>query len=165
MRFFDEKFRDNKFRYIAQAALGGIAAAAALVFFDVVNHPAIIASFGASTLVAFAAPHQRFARPRYLVGGYIIGVTVGCLIHYVTIFPIEPYLAQKLIHLLAGGVAVGLAIFFMAVTNTEHAPAAGIALGFVINDWTFHTVVMVMIGIIVISAIQRILRPWMIDLI
>jgi len=165
VRFFDEKFRNNKSRYIIQSALGGLAVVAALLLFDVVHHPAIIASFGASTLVAFAMPHHKISGPRYLIGGYVIGVAVGASIHYLTVFPVELYLIQVLMHVLAGGAAVGLAIFLMSVTNTEHAPAAGIALGFVINDWTFHTIIMILAGIIVISTIQKILKSWMIDLV
>jgi hypothetical protein len=56
-------------------------------------------------------------------------------------------------------------MFMMTITNTEHAPATGIALGFVINEWTFKTVVLVLVGIIIISTIQRCCRNWMINLI
>jgi CBS-domain-containing membrane protein len=165
MHFFDEKFWDNKVRYMAQAAMGGLAVAAALVLFDVVRQPVIIASFGASGFIAFTTPHRKDSGPKYLIGGYIIGILVGGLIHYITLLPIEYYLVMKLIHILAAGVAVGLAMFLMTVTNTEHAPATSIALGLVINDWTFPTIGRILVGIILIVIIQRSIRRWMVDLI
>ena len=47
MRFLDKKFQEQKFQYIMQSLLAGAAVAFALVFFDVVRQPVIIASFGA----------------------------------------------------------------------------------------------------------------------
>lgn len=165
MRILDTKFYDNKFRYIVQAVLSGLAVAAALLFFDVVRHPVIIASFGASGFIAFTTPHKSISRPRYFIGGYIVGILVGAIVHLVINLPIEHGLAQKMLYILSGSVAVSLAMFLMAITDTEHPPAASIALGLVINDWTFHTLVLIMAGIIVISTIQKILKGWMIDLI
>jgi hypothetical protein len=55
-------------------------------------------------------------------------------------------------------------MFVMTAFDAEHPPAAGIALGFVLNEWTFMMVVLVLAGIIVISAVQRILKPRMINL-
>jgi CBS-domain-containing membrane protein len=165
VRLFDEKFKENKLQYIFQAAMGGLAVAAALLFFDVVDQPAIIASFGASAFIAFVMPNHEISSPRCLIGGYCIGIAVGCLMHFVTFFHLEHYLADKLLHILGGGIAVCLAIFLMTITDTEHAPATGIALGFVINDWTFKIVILVLVGILVISGIQRLLKKRMINLI
>lgn len=165
MRIFDSKFQDNKLKYIAQTIMGAMAVTAALFIFDIVNQPVIIASLGASGFVAFSAPHNYTAQPRHLIGGYIIGITLGCLLHYFTTFPLETYAAQKIVHLAACAIAFALAMFFMAITNTEHAPAAGVTIGFVINDWTIFTILFVMLGIIVISSIQTVLKKWMIDLV
>ena len=165
MRLFDEKFRGNKLKYIGQAVMCGLAIVVALQFFDVVHKPVILASFGASAFIAFTIPHRRAAGPRYLIGGYAIGVFVGALVHFATLLPVEIYIYEKLIYTFAGGIAVGLAMFLMAITNTEHPPAGGIALGFVVNEWTPHTIAQIMIGITIISAIQLILKKWMMDLV
>ena len=165
IRLLDAKFRNNKLKYIAQATMAGLAVGMALLFFDVVHQPAIIASFGASAFVAFTVPGQKFSGPRYLVGGYLIGVLVGGSVHFLTDVPVDFYFAEKALYIVSGGIAVGIAMFLMAITNTEHAPATGIALGLVINDWTYRTIIMVIAGIIVISIIQRLMRFWMMDLI
>ncbi len=164
MQFIDEKFRENKTQYVFQALMAGASVAAALILFDVVRDPVIIASLGASGFAAFTMPHVRFSSPRHLIGGYMIGIIVGCLMHSMTVLSIDHYLTQKILHIIAGGGAVTLAMLLMTITNTEHAPAAAIAVGLVINEWHILTVIMVMVGITLISAIQRLLRKWMINL-
>ena len=164
MRVLDGKFQENKLKFIFQAIMAGLAVALAIDLFDVVRNPVIIASFGASGFVAFTVPHMKISSPRYLIGGYIIGVLVGCLMHYLTVLPIDHYLIQKILHVAAAGLAVSLAMLLMTITDTEHAPAAGIAVGLVINDWTITTIILVLVGISIISLMQRLLRRWMINL-
>ncbi len=171
MRFFDEKFKENKTHYILQACLAGVAVAIALAFFDVVRQPVIIASFGASAFIAFTVPKRPNSSPRKLIGGYMIGAIVGCLINILVILPAENYfttaeyhLALESIHIMAGAAAVALSMFLMTITETEHPPAASIALGFVVNEWTLATVVFVLAGISAISLVKRIFKSWMIDL-
>ncbi|MGB2601465.1 MAG: HPP family protein [Candidatus Omnitrophota bacterium] len=165
MRLLDQKFRSNKLKYIGQALLGGLAVGIALQTFDVVNKPVIIASFGASAFIAFTMPNQPISRPRCLIGGYAVGLVVGVLMNTLTFLPAEAYILQKEIEITGGAIAVALAMFLMSITNTEHAPATGVALGLVINEWSLLTLGQIMAGIVVISAIQRLLRPWMMDLI
>ncbi|MBD3379715.1 MAG: hypothetical protein GF408_04550 [Candidatus Omnitrophica bacterium] len=165
MRLFDENFRKNKMNYFGQTLLGGVAVSIALMLFDVVRNPVIIASFGASGLVAFAMPEKKISGPRYLIGGYAIGVLAGSLLHYLTTFPIHDYLTLKALHLIVGAFTVALAMFLMAVTNTEHAPATSIALGLVVNDWTPMITVKIMAGIIIISLLKAAFQRKMIDLV
>ncbi|MEA3488904.1 MAG: HPP family protein [Candidatus Omnitrophota bacterium] len=164
IKLFDGKFRDHKVSFIMQAALAGVAVSAALILFDVVYQPVIIASFGASGFIAFTTPHRDISRPRCLIGGYIIGILVGCAMYYFTLLPVKTYLLQMAVHILAVGIAVALATFLMTITDTEHAPAASVAVGVVINDWAFYTLVTIMVGIIVISILKETLKRKMIDL-
>ncbi len=164
MRFFDEKFRENKRYYIFQSLLAGVAVVAALAFFDVVKQPVIIASFGASAFLAFTIPHRETSSPRHLIGGYIVGIIVGSLLHFVTTIETGDYFVQKYCYIASGAIAVALAMFIMAVTDTEHPPAASIALGFVINKWEPSVVVFVLLGISIISAIKTLLKPALKDI-
>jgi len=165
MRIVDAKFRANKWRYAAQSALAALAVAAALLFFDVVRNPMIIASFGASAFIVFTRPNAGTSSPRYLIGGYVIGIVVGVAVHYATFLPVEHDVTARALHIISGAAAVGISMFLMAVTETEHAPAAGISLGLVLNDWTFPTILFVVLGITVISGLHRIMKPRMMDLI
>ena len=53
----------------------------------------------------------------------------------------------------------------MAMTNTEHAPAAGIALGLVISRWDYLTILVIVLAIIWLFSIKFILRKYLMDLI
>jgi CBS-domain-containing membrane protein len=64
-----------------------------------------------------------------------------------------------------GAIAVGISIFIMAVTNTEHPPAAGISLGLVINPWSLVTIIFILCAIIWLAVIRKILKPYLMDLI
>lgn len=55
-------------------------------------------------------------------------------------------------------IIVGFAIFIMTVTNTEHAPAAGIALGLVINRWDYLTIIFIIVAIIWMASIKIVLK-------
>ena len=64
-----------------------------------------------------------------------------------------------------GAIAVGFAIFIMAVTNTEHAPAAGIALGLVINRWDYLTIIFIIMAILWLVSVKLALKKYLMDLI
>jgi len=52
----------------------------------------------------------------------------------------------------------------MVVMNAEHPPAAGLALGFVLNEWNFWTVIVVVSGIALLSILKTVLKPVLVDL-
>jgi len=60
-------------------------------------------------------------------------LTVGFVFYLISESQIKNILSfsETTTLVLFGAIAIGFAIFIMAVTNTEHAPAAGIALGLV----------------------------------
>jgi CBS-domain-containing membrane protein len=37
---------------------------------------------GLSTFIAFTMPKVEVSKPRIMIGGYIVGIVVGCLCHY-----------------------------------------------------------------------------------
>ena len=55
--------------------------------------------------------------------------------------------------------SVGLSIFVMVVTDTEHPPAAGTALGLVVGGWSLSAVLFVLIGAVMLSLANMVLRP------
>ena len=167
MRLFDRKFRKNAHRYIFQCTLATLTILAVLFFLDVLTETAIIAALGASAFVVFAIPNSYSSDPRRLIGGYVVGIIVGIICYYISIiFPISNFFTNTETSLIVfGAVAVGVAIFIMAVTNTEHPPAAGIALGLVINRWDWMTIIFILCAITWLSVIRKILKPLLIDLI
>lgn len=167
MRLFDKKFRKNVHRYIFQCILSTLTILAVLFFLDVLTETAIIAALGASAFVVFAIPNSYSSDSRRLIGGYIVGIVIGIICYFIsTTFPTSNYFTNTEMSLIVfGAIAVGLSIFIMAVTNTEHPPAAGIALGLIINPWTWVTIVFILCAIFWLAVVRKILKPYLMDLI
>ena len=166
VRIFDTKFQTYKTRYMFQCLLTACAVCVVLLILNTMSDTAIIAALGASSFIVFTMPGVQASRPRFLIGGYIVGTIVGCLCHSLTTLPFftQLFLDQSCVRVIFGAVAVGLAMFLMVITDTEHAPAAGLALGFVLNDWDYVTVIVVIIGVVSLSVLKLLLKPVLIDL-
>ena len=52
----------------------------------------------------------------------------------------------------------------MVLTNTEHPPAAGAALGLVIHDWSLWSVGVILVSAVALSILRAILRPRLVNL-
>ncbi len=163
--WIDPKFAGNRARYVSQCAFVSVAMLLVLLVLDAFYQTVLIAALGASSFVAFAAPTMRISRPRCLIGGYTVGVMVGCSISTLAVLA-GGWLAlnDHTARIVLGSVAVGLAMFLMVTTDTEHPPGAAVSLGFVLNDWEPMTVVIVMAGILSISVIKELVRDRLIDL-
>jgi len=164
---FDKKFKKNTFKYILQCFLATLTILAVLIFLDVLNEAALISALGASAFIVFTMPTQYSSDPRRLIGGYIVGVFVGLIFFIISQSEIKNILgfSNMTTLIVFGAIAVGFAILIMAVTNTEHAPAAGIALGLVINQWDYLTIIFIVLAIIWLTSIRLILKGYMMDLI
>jgi CBS-domain-containing membrane protein len=161
MKIFDEKFRGNKARYLFQCILATLSVLIVLLSLDAISNAAVIAALGSSFFIAFTMPEARVSRPRFLIGGYLVGIAAGGLCHYLSLVPLLMQLPikQDLSYAVFGAMSVGLAIFLMVITNTEHPPAASVALGLVLNEFNYMTVGVVLIGIISLSVIKAVLKP------
>ena len=122
MKLADSAFRKHIFKYVIQCVLATMAIYVVLLILDARSNAAIIGALGASSFIAFTMPRKHVSQARFMVGGYAVGITAGTLCHFLTVWtqwsPV-PFAA----------LAVGVAIFVMVVTDTEHPPAAGVALG------------------------------------
>ena len=163
----DKKFRKNTLKYIFQCFLATLTILTVLIFLDVLQETAIITALGASAFIVFTMPTQYSSDPRRLIGGYIVGLTVGFIFHILSQSQIKNILStsETTTLVIFGAIAIGFAIFIMAVTNTEHAPAAGIALGLVINKWDYLTIIFIVMAILWLASIRFLLRGFLMDLI
>jgi CBS domain-containing membrane protein len=162
---FDPRFAANWRQYIFQCLLVIFAMAIVLVLLDSVYQTVLIAGLGASCVVAFSAPTLRASRPRCMLGGYVVGVAVGCTMSLLDAATGGlAIIDEHSVHIVIGAIAVGLTMFIMVTTDTEHPPGAAIALGFVLNEWDLMTIIVVLAGIVAISAIKESVRGRLIDL-
>jgi len=163
----DKKFRKNTLKYITQCFLASLTMLAVLIFLDVLNEAALITALGASAFIVFTMPTQYSSDPRRIIGGYSVGLFVGFIFYLISTSELNNIISENhtMTLVIFGSIAVGFAIFIMAVTNTEHAPAAGIALGLVINKWDYLTIGFIIIAVIWFVGIQIVLKKHLMDLI
>ena len=115
--------------------------------------PWLMASFGASCVLAFGLPDSPLAQPRNIVGGHLLATAVGlAVLHTLG----DGWLASAL--------AVGLALGLMQWTRTVHAPAGANpllvlatkpALGFLFSPVLLGALVIVACALAVNNARQR----------
>ena len=166
-RLLDRRLRHHPRSYIFQSALCMLALLAIILVLDVVLQAAIVVGVASSAFIVFMLPHSRASSPRRVIGGHAVAVAVGTGLALLYTVPGWGDLAvmspafQNLIAVLA----VGLGFLVMILTNTEHPPAAGTALGLVVADWTFSAALFVLVGMLMLSSIHILLRPWLKNLI
>lgn len=152
----DREFRLYWKHYVIQSLLA-TGAIFIVIYFLSMQHAVIIASLGATTFIVFAQPDNITAQTRNVIGGHIVGLFCGFLF---SLIPHSSLLYSTLIYSLA----VGASIFIMVVTDTEHPPAAGTALGVAMTGITLPVLVVVVVSIIILSIIHRALKRYLRDL-
>ena len=166
MRIFDRRFSQNKLRYLLQCLLATVSAMLVLTVLSSMANKVVMASLGASCFIAFCVPHKRASSPRFMIGGYLVGIGAGALCYWLAKvpWPESVRLLQSQSDVIFGGLAIGLAMFIMVITNTEHPPAASLALGFVLGEWQPLTLAIAMIEIVMLCILKKLLKPLLIDL-
>lgn len=167
MEIIDKSFKRAPRHYIIQSLLAVAVVAVILVSIEILTHAVIVAALGASTFIVFALPHSIPAQPRRLIGGHAVGLICGAICYCALLllgYPEELVVSEGILLSCAGGLAVGLAIFLMTITNTEHPPAAATALGIVTGGWSYQIVIFVLLSAVILAAIRRLLRGYLKDL-
>lgn len=166
MKFLDSKFAKNKLRYFGQCVLASAAVLVLLFILDALSDAVIIAALGASSFIVFTMPHVKSSSPRFVVGGYLVGAGAGTLCYWLCRLVGELSLGGLELqpHVFFGALAVGLAMFIMVITDTEHPPAAALALGLVIGNWSLKIVAVVLLGVVVLCILKQLLLRKLIDL-
>ena len=163
----DPKFSRHSRRYVFQAALGTLAILVVLLFVDSLSQAAIAAALGSSVIILFVHPSGQATSPRALMGGHGLGLLLGSAFA-VLLFasPVETFLENlSPVRDLGLAISVGLLILGMAITDTEHPPAAGTVLGMATRPWDLQTFLIIIGAVLLLAAIQRLLRSHLRDLI
>ena len=162
-RLIDRRFRRHWKSYLFQCALCMLALLAILLVVDVVLRAAIVVAIASTAFIVFVLPHSVAANPRRVVGGHFVAVLVGSALSLLYLVPGWGDMAttSRVARDLVAVVTVGISILIMVVTDTEHPPAAGTALGLVVVEWTPSAVVFVLAGALTLSAIHWWLRPYL----
>ena len=166
VRVTDRKFRRYWKSYLFQCGLSMVALLVILLVVDVVLRAAIVVAIALTAFIVFIAPHSQASTPRRVIGGHVVPVVVGTSFSLVYLVPDWGDLvsASNLVRDLIAVVSVGISTLLMVLTDTEHPPAAGTALGLVVVGWAPSSVVFVLVGAIVLSGTHLLLRPYLKDL-
>ncbi len=167
LQLFDKQFLRHPKNFIIQSLLGIVVLAVILYFVEVLTHAAIVAALGSSTFIVFAMPQSVAAQPRRLIGGHIVGVLCGVLCCCVFLGgPIGKLISGwEFTNLFIYALAVGLSILLMALTNTEHPPAAGTALGIAAHEFSVQVVLFILLSVIGLAVIRALLGSRLKDLV
>jgi CBS-domain-containing membrane protein len=163
----DPKVKSNPRPYVLQCSLAFFALLVVLLVEEVGLHRVVmIAAIGSTSFVLFVTPHSSTANPRHVIGGHLVALVVGSAFAVFSGTPVgQNLLAQvPLVLDVEAALAVALSIFFMAATDTEHAPAAGTALGVVVHGFGWGLILFVVSSAIMLSFVHTMLRPRLRDL-
>ena len=133
---------------------------------DILLRAAIVVGVASSAFTIFVIPESIAATPRKVVGGHLVAGLVGAAISFILQVPgLEIYAIETRYVLdIAAALSVGIGIFLMVVTNTEHPPAAGTSLGLVIYGFDWASVAFIILSAVLLSLVRIILGPRMINL-
>ncbi len=150
------EFRLHWKNYILQSVLASLTLLIALWMLRA-RSLVIVASIGSTAFIVFAMPGYFTARPRNVIGGQVVGLLCGAL---GSLFagPSSDYV------IIASAAAVGLSIFVMVLTDTEHPPASGTALGIAMSGCSWDVALAVVGSAVLLSVAHRLLRPYLRDL-
>lgn len=163
MNLIDKSFIRDPKHYLLQSLLA-VVVIMVIFYFEVIPHIVIAISLGGSAFIVFTMPSR--ATARRLVGGHIVGLICGSIFYFLFFTgPLAELAAnERVITILAYALAVGLCIFLMTITNTEHTPAVSTALGIVADGWSYQIVLSVLLCAISLAVIRELLHRRLRDL-
>ena len=117
------------YKYVLWSWLGAFLAIATTGYSSAIAHaPMLIAPFGATCVLAFAAPESPLAQPRNIIGGHCLATLIGLTCLHV--FGSDAWVMA---------LAVATAIGCMQLTHTLHPPAGADPLVIIMTgaSWKF----------------------------
>ncbi|WP_029013632.1 HPP family protein [Niveispirillum irakense] len=145
MRHFISRHQPTQpWRVTFLSGLGGLLAIGCVAAFSAfMQAPLLIAPFGASCVLLFAAPYSPLSQPAHVVGGHVLATAVALVMH--ALLPNQWW---------AVALAVGLAIALMGALRVTHPPAgADPLLVFALSPGPDFLVMPVLLGACTLVAI------------
>jgi CBS-domain-containing membrane protein len=155
VRILADKFRAHWKNYVGQSAFATIIFTVILVALNVQMRPIVTASVGATAFIVFAIPSDVTANTKNIIGGHLIGVFAGSL---------SAWLASESSALIFYSLAVGLSIFLMVITDCEHPPASGTALGLSVSGASLDIIITLMVCVVALAGVRKTFRQYLRDL-
>lgn len=150
-RWIDPHFTHRWRIYARQSAMAAVLLWLILLTGDIISNGAIVAAIASSVAIVFFVPHSVAASPFRIVGGHLSGVVAAYVVIGVgLLIPATVSDAAWFIDL-SGAAALGLVVLIMSMTNTEHAPAAGTALGLAVQEVPAASVLFIVTAAVLVA--------------
>lgn len=162
----DPGFVKFPWAFVFQAALATAVMLAILTFVQSLSSAAIAAGLASSVVGIFIAPSNSTARIRSVVGGHGVALGLGSLFSVMLFLdPVQAFLLDAdVLRNLSYATAVGAAMLLMAITNSEHPPAAGTALGMASREFDILIFLSIIGAVALLAVIKLAVRPYLRDL-
>jgi len=156
----DEKLETEPKYFILQTLLAFVSLSVVLVLLGIMGRKALVAALGSSLFIAFLTPNSYTAKAKNMIGSHLLSGGVGLgFYHLMNLLP-----GTRIVLILLSSLAVAISMFLMVVTDTEHPPAAGTALGLATGGgWV--SFLFIVISVVVLVIIKKLLDPWLADLV
>lgn len=168
---FDANMSGNFRRYFLQVSIATAALFAALWAESILAGGAaaravVVAAIASTAFVLFISPLSPSAAPRHSIGGHLVAVLVASPMAIIAGTGVGEEWISRIPAIFAfyAAVGVGITMFLMAATNTEHPPAAGTALAVVAHGFGWDLVLFLAVAVLILVGIQWTMRDSLIDL-
>ena len=167
IELYNVQFFRLKTRYLWQSALAAAVMLIVMLMVDSVADAVLAAGLGSSAVIVFVHPNSSGAALRHLVGGHVLGLSVGALTSFALFHagwvPVPDH-AHHWAADVAAAMTLGVVILLMSITDTEHPPAAATGLGFALQSLEFTLVMLFIAAVLTLAAGKVIFRAYIRDL-
>ncbi len=134
--------------------------AADLITGDSVARAVLVAAIASTAFILFIGPRSTTAHPRHSIGGHAVAVAAASLVDFFAEYVTGTQFTGdfSLLFGFYAALAVGLAMLLMALTDTEHAPAAGTALAIVAHGLDWELAVFLMTMVLLLAGVHALLK-------
>ena len=163
----DPGFAHHPRRYLVQASAAVLAMMVILAFTDSISDAALAAALGSSVIIVFVHPSSRSAAVRSICGGHMLALGIGsaCSFLFFTSPVADRLTAAPLLPEVGLAISIGALILSMALTDTEHPPAAGTVLALAVRPWNLETVIVIIAASAILATFRQLLGHRLKDLI
>ena len=170
VELYDVRFFRLARKFLLQSLLAAVAMLAVLTLVDSIADAALAAGLASSVFIVSMTPGARRADLRHLIGGHLLGLCIGVLVALLLFHSLLPPLvlgpdgvSNWWVNIIAA-LAVGVVILVMAITDTDHPPAAATTLGFALSDLDWTLVLLFAAAVLALAGLKLLMRRWLVDL-
>ena len=159
------KIKNKKYitRYhVIQSLLAGIFISIIILIGETFSNNVINAAIGSSVALLFLHPKNRQNRFRSLVIGNLIAIITFVSLYYLfLIFDQELFItiSSRDFHIFSG-ISFFICLLIMAITNSEHIPAAGTSIGLSVHALDFRLIFFIIFSVLFLYFLKLVLDKY-----